>query len=359
MAQTRTVVIGIGVHIGHTIEVFRNGLRERRALADEGVVVDNVHDYGDTAVMQRLNQHLEFLDTGVTVIGIGRIGTLGNVIVLGIVTPVAVNARVGLVDGSKVLDRHQLYTVDVVLYEIVYAGSDLALAVDGGVALGEREVLTAVRFTYAGGNVDREITNMDLPNNSLTGVVKQNVVVLIPACGIGRIQIADHGTVAVRADSLRIGVNSLVDSAVAINEIGVIGVFQIAGFCQRPDPGRAVIGHRIGAEYGSARLSVGTGGKHLNHNRGRFGSPYLKGSSARRIGNAKSALVRSLLRIALQVTLVCSAGAGEVSLSGRSRYGEHRQHHDDSQSHGDKPTNFHVILSFRINTYYGTAYYSN
>ena len=252
IAQTRTVVVGVACHVGHTIEVFRNGLGERRTLTNEGVVVNNVHDNGDTAVMQCLNQHLEFLDTGVAVIRIRRIRTLGNIVVLRIITPVALGLVIGLIDGSEVLDGHELYAVDVVLYEIVNTGSDLALAVNGGVALGEREVLTAVRLTDAGGNVDREITNVDLPNDRLAGVVEQHVAVLIPTDRVGGVQVNYHGTVAVSADALCVRVNGLADNAVAGDEIGVIGVLEVAGLSKRPDTGGAVVGHSGGAENGSA-----------------------------------------------------------------------------------------------------------
>ena len=252
VAQTRTVVVGVACHVGHTIEVFRNSLGERRALTNEGMVVNNVHDNGDTAVMQRLNQHLEFLDTGVAVVGIGGVRAFGNVVVLGIITPVALDLVIGLVDGSEVLDGHELYAVDVVLYEIVNTGSDLALAVDGSITLGEREVLTAVRLTDAGGNVDREITNVNFPYDCFAGIVEQYMAVLIPAGRVGGVEVNDHGTVAVSADALCIRVDSLADNAVAGDEIGVIGVLEVAGLSKRPDTGGAVVGHSGGAENGSA-----------------------------------------------------------------------------------------------------------
>ncbi len=347
-------MIGVAVHVGHTIVVLRNGLGELGALADEGVVVNDVHNNGDTAVMQRLNQHLELFDTGVAVVGVGRIGALGNVEVLGIVAPVTSDLIICLVDGSKVLDGHELYAVDVVLYEVVYAGCNSAFAVYGGVALCEREVLTAVGFANAGGNVDGEITNVDLPYDSLSGVVEQNVTVAVPAVGVGRIEVYDHRAVAVGAYSLGIGVDSLVRSTVAVYDIGVILVFEVAGLRERPDTCRAVIGHRGCTQSSRAGLGVGTCSIELDHYRAGFGSPYLKGSGGRRIYSAEVILVGGLPCVILQILLVCIAGGREVRVGSRCRYGEQRRQHKHSQNYGDKPTNFHVILSFEKNTYYGT-----
>ena len=96
VAEAGTVVIVLSR--GLAVIVVRSGKVESGTLKNESVVVDNVHDNGYAAVMQSLNQHLEFLDTGVAVVRIGRIGALRHVIVLGIVAPVALNGVVGLVN---------------------------------------------------------------------------------------------------------------------------------------------------------------------------------------------------------------------------------------------------------------------
>ena len=136
----------------HAVIITGSGLFEA-GCGIVGMVVNNVHNDGDVAVMERLNHLLEFLDSDIAVVGVRGIGTLGSVVVLGVITPVAVGSgRRGLVYGLEVIDRHELNAVDALLNEIVNAGSDVARgSVEGRARLGKAEVLASVVIADARG----------------------------------------------------------------------------------------------------------------------------------------------------------------------------------------------------------------
>ena len=197
--------VGIGCAAGHSVVVARNGFAEAGAVGQIGVVVNNVHNNGDASVMERLHQLLELLDPDVAVIGVGGVGAFGNVVVDRVIAPVAVGGGGGdrLVDGAEVIDRLELNGVDAVLDEIIHAGGHGAcLTVERGAALGKGKISALVLFADAGIGGDGEVTHMCFPNDGSGGAALENMVVGVPALGVGGIEVNDHGTVAVDADSL-------------------------------------------------------------------------------------------------------------------------------------------------------------
>ena len=85
------------------------------------MVVNNVHDYSDSAVMESLNHLLNLVDTNVTVVRIRGISSVRNVVVLRIVTPVTNlgGVAVDFVNLVIISERKKLNSVDVVLNKIV------------------------------------------------------------------------------------------------------------------------------------------------------------------------------------------------------------------------------------------------
>ena len=65
------------------------------------MVINHIHDDADAFLVKRFDHFLEFPDPDFTVIGIRGIGTLGNIIVDGIVAPVVFNAGF-FIDRTKV-----------------------------------------------------------------------------------------------------------------------------------------------------------------------------------------------------------------------------------------------------------------
>ena len=197
--------VGIGCAAGHSVVVARNGFAEAGAVGQIGVVVNNVHNNGDASVVERLHQLLELLDPDVAVIGVGGVGAFGNVVVDRVVAPVAVGGGGGdcLVDGAEVINRLELNGVDAVLDEIIHAGGHGAcLTVERGAALGKGKISALVLLADAGIGGDGEVTHMCFPNDGSGGAALENMVVGVPAIGVGGIEVNDHGTVAVDADSL-------------------------------------------------------------------------------------------------------------------------------------------------------------
>ena len=161
---------------------------------------------------------------------------------------------------------------------------------------------------------------MNFPNNSLAGVIKQNVLIFAPAVGVCGIKITDHGTVAICADSSCVGVLCFGNRTVAVNYICIIHIFIVAVECQRPNAAGLVVGHGGCALDRCAGLRVGTGSVELYAYAGSLGSPYLKGSSGRSVGTAQTRFVIRLSGVVFEIALVVVAALGDIGFISRRRY---------------------------------------
>ena len=249
-----------------TAEVAGNNAVEAEVASVCNVVVDNVHDDADLGIMQSLNHLLELIDADFAVVGIGGVGTLGNVVVLGIVAPVV--AADGLINGVDVVNGQQVDIVDAQFLHVVNAGGDVS-AGNGGATLGEGQVLTLV--VHAGGLVDGEVTDMQLPDDGIGVVFLGDVGVVLPTLGVGGIQVDDHGTVTVDAGGTGIGIAGLCDFAHDIDGVGVVDAVQIA--LDVGEPGAVgVSGHGVGVDLVAADACI----VQSQDNLGSGGSPHAE-----------------------------------------------------------------------------------
>ena len=324
VAAAGAVVKGIGA--GHAEVVTGDRLVEGVVVEEpvavlvgvnvEGVVVDHVHDHADPGLVEGLNHFLELGDAGVAIVGIRGIGALGDVVVDGIVAPVPVGRIVGdgLIHGAEVVDGQQMDGVDAHLLQVADTGGDLVgRAVQGGPVLGEGQVLAAVVRGDAGGSGDGEVADVDLPNHRVGALVEENVVVVLPAVGVGVVQIDNHGAVAVDAGSLGADVAGLVRDAAGRYEIGIVEVFVIAFQGDGPDAGGVVFRQGVGAQNGGAGLLIGAGSIETKLDTLRGGRPDLPGRGLWGIDCAEPLLLvccRSVIFQIVNVVIVVDAGRG-------------------------------------------------
>ena len=266
-----------------------------------GMVVYDVHDHADARLVQRLDHRFTFLDTDVAVIGVGGVGAFGNTIVLGIVAPVELVAVIGrLVDGREVVHRVDLNVGNAELLEIIDTGGDVALAVKRGTRLGKRHKLAAILGADAGILVIGEVFYVNLPDDRVSLVIGENVLIVLPAFGINSvgIKVDNHGTVAVHTYRVGIGILSstdlgagrIVDVVGILEGIGVVSVNEVAADGGRPYTCPVIAVHLLfhldRVEILSAFFFIRTGRIAFEDNPIRQRSPDLEGGCFGRIDRA-------------------------------------------------------------------------
>ena len=102
-----------------------------------GVVVDNIHDHAEAVIVQGLDGFLQFADAHFAVPRIGGIAALGNIVVRGIIAPVVLSVRRGLIHGAVIIDGHELDMGHTETLEIVDAGRVNAVMVQRGAGAAE------------------------------------------------------------------------------------------------------------------------------------------------------------------------------------------------------------------------------
>ena len=225
---TTAGAVGVG-----TGEVIRHSVVHAELGAVVNVVVNDVHDDADAVVMQGLNHLLELLNTDLAVVRIGGVGTLGNVVVHGIVAPVETGV-LGLVHTTKVINRQQVDVSDAQVLDVVQTGS-LTVGV-GGASLSQAQVLAAPLFLNAGGGVDGQVTDVQLPDHGVgDGVVIVGILVVSPAIGVGGGQVDDHGAAAVDAGGTGVGIDTFLLLGNVINPVGVVSAVHVAFQLHGPD----------------------------------------------------------------------------------------------------------------------------
>ena len=147
--------VGEGAGLGQSVVIIGNGRLEAGIVLGVGigVVVNNVHNDGDTGVVQRLDHRLALFDPHVAIVGIRGEGAFGNVVVLRIVAPVELGVGACLVDGLEVIEGVELNGGNAELLQIVDTGSELTLTVERGALLGKGEIFAAVCCADAGSGV--------------------------------------------------------------------------------------------------------------------------------------------------------------------------------------------------------------
>ena len=324
--------VGISGGGGHSVVVARNGLAEAGAVGQIGVVVNNVHNNGDASVVKRLHHLLKLGDSGVAVVGVRGIGALGNVVVDGVIAPVAVGGggSDGFVHGAKVINRLQLNGVHALLNKVVNAGGHrTCLSVEGSAALGKGKVSALVFLADAGGVGNREVTHMHFPNHTGGRGCLEHVFVGAPALGVGGVEVNNHRAVAVDAGRLGINVLGFVGAALDVDQIGVINVLIVTLESHRPNARGGVLGHIILADGAGTRFVVRAGFVQLDLNGGRVGRPCFPRGGGFGIGRAKIIGALRIARVVFQIALVgiadrLAVNADSVGNKGCRAHDHHR-----------------------------------
>ena len=163
---------------------------------------------------------------------------------------------------------------------------------------------------------------MQLPNGGVGRLVKQHVLVAVPARRVGLAQVADHGAPAV--DAGRHGINVLCLSGLGgaglgmggFDGVGVIGVDDVALDGRSPNTCLFFAVHqrfhRNGAELGGACLAVGAGGVAVQCYLCCGRRPNLKDGFFGRIGRAEVVAGIGVLRVerfnSLHIGVGCCTG---------------------------------------------------
>ena len=119
-------------------EVFGHDALEP-VVGREHVIVDHIHNHFDAGIMQRLHHLLDLADAHGPVIRIRGVRSFRNVVIDGIVTPV-VSAADRFVDGTEIVDRHQLHRGNAKLFEIRQSRRKIRMTVQRRSQVGERNI---------------------------------------------------------------------------------------------------------------------------------------------------------------------------------------------------------------------------
>ena len=112
--------------------------------------------------MKSHNHLLIFLDSYLTVIRIGGIASLGNVVVLGIVAPVEAAVGILLLNRSIVVGGKKMNVVYAKLNEIINTDRYAVLVYKA--LLGEGKIFTLILSAF---DLVGEVSDMDLPDDSI------------------------------------------------------------------------------------------------------------------------------------------------------------------------------------------------
>ena len=264
------VIAAAGAVGAGTGEVAGNDHVEAELVGLVNVVVNNVHDDRQTGIVHALDHLLEFLNTDFAVVGIGGVGTLGGVVVHGIVTPVELLllVQLGLVNTAVVVNRQQVNMGNTQVDDVVQTGG-LAFGVDS-TGLDNAQILTNI--LDAGGSIAGQIAHMQLVDDSVVRLLASvGVLIVGPTLGIGSSQVDDHGTLTVDTGGAAVGIGSFQNGSVGGDGVGVVGAVHVAG--QLTDPGTVdILGHGLGTDGQllSGDITVGVQ-VHINADSG--GSP--------------------------------------------------------------------------------------
>ena len=168
------------------VEVVGTGKLEVTAVNVPGVVVHHVEDDFDTRRVQGLHHLLELVDTYLGLIGVGRIASLGHVVVHRVITPVILRfVQACLVHRGIVERRQDVYRVYTQFLEVG----------DGtGFSQGEEFplIIKAARL------VDGEVAVVHLIEDEILGRNVRSLIVL-PTFRVGLFHIDNSAALAVHA----------------------------------------------------------------------------------------------------------------------------------------------------------------
>ena len=138
-------------------------------------------------------------------------------------------------------------------FEIIDAGGIIGEG-DTGVLFGERQELSSVLLAHARGVGRRKVADMDFPDDGVSRLFGNDMMIVFPARGIGLGKIDDLGACGIHADCLRVYVLCLASAFLGLDDIGIIGVIQVSVNIRGPYAGSRVKQHLLDAEHLSAPL---------------------------------------------------------------------------------------------------------
>ena len=223
----------VGEHtIGDTAEIIGNQTVEAEGIRMVDVVIDHVHNDTDAVVVEALDHLLHFLHTDFAVESISGIGTLGDVEVYGIVTPVELGLlRMAFVHRAKIVNRQKMQMGDAQLFDVVQACGDAG----GGFGSRLHHAQEFALVLDTGAFVHGKVPDMKLIDD---GICESNsgvgVAVPLPAGRIGGGQVNDHGPLAVDTGGSGIGVAGFGGIAIHGNGKGIINAMKVAFLFSNP-----------------------------------------------------------------------------------------------------------------------------
>ena len=116
----------IGTRIRISVIIIRNDFI-KGAVCIIGMIVNHIHNNTDSRLMECLYHLLEFTDSDLSVIRIGSITALGNVIILGIVAPVKARIGITLVHGRIIVYGKKMHMRNTKRLQIIHTNRNTIL----------------------------------------------------------------------------------------------------------------------------------------------------------------------------------------------------------------------------------------
>ena len=182
------------------------------------VVINNIHYNADACLVKRSNHLLIFLYSHLSVIRIGRIASLGNIIILRIVSPVELSLGIALINSCVVIYREQMNVSNSKIFKVIYTNRYTVLVFKS--CLGERKIFTLI---LRGSYLVREVSYVYFPYNSL-GIALDIGIKLrrIKSLGVCKRKIDYHRAITVYTRRLSVRVGSLLSTYCRSYGIGII-----------------------------------------------------------------------------------------------------------------------------------------
>ena len=106
-----------------TVKIARNGTFKVTFCRIESMVVDYIHNHTDTGFVKCLHHLLEFFHTGDRLIRVSCVGTVGDIVVQRVISPVVlVFVQFRFIYGSIVIRRKEMDVRHAQFYQMVDAG---------------------------------------------------------------------------------------------------------------------------------------------------------------------------------------------------------------------------------------------
>ena len=204
--------------------------------------------------MQSLHHLFEFSNPDLSMIRIGRIGTLRHIVVLRIIAPIVLFLfQSGLVYCRIIKAWQQMNMCDSQPLKVFYTCFKLRMSLNMGRILRKRQVFSAVLHT--GNRIPGKIPNMDLPYHCVCRILQQYSSILGPSFGIGPHPVNDHRTPPIDSGRSGIGIRCLHPLSCYRNRIRIICACPISLQTDTPESSVSAV-HLNGRESPGTLLEI-------------------------------------------------------------------------------------------------------